>query len=83
MPEDYAVRVAVIEEQVVGLRQQQKAHNEHAQRRFDSMEKKIDELMAIMNRGKGAYAASMALAAVIGAVLIQVINFASSLIHPR
>lgn len=81
--QDYAVRIAVIEEQIGGLRQQQKAHSEAAQRRFDSMEGKIDELAAIMNRGKGAFAASMALAAAIGAILIQVINFTASLFHPR
>ena len=84
MPEQQnTVRIAVIEEQIHGLRHQQKAHNDSALRRFDSMEKKLDELTAIMNRGKGAYAASMALAAVIGAILIQVANFASSLFHSR
>lgn len=78
-----AVRIAVIEEQIHGLRHQQKAHNDSALRRFDSMEKKIDELTAIMNRGKGAYAASMALAAAIGAILIEVANLAASVFHPR
>ena len=81
--QENAVRIAVIEEQIQGLRQQQKAHNDSAQRRFDSMERKIDELTAIMNRGKGAYAASMALAAAIGAILIEMANFASSMFHSR
>lgn len=65
------VRIAVLEEQLSGLRAQQKAHNESTQRRFDGMEEKIDDLAAIMNRGKGAFAASMALAAAIGAFLLQ------------
>lgn len=78
-----AVKIAVIEEQIVGLREQQRAHNANAQTRFDSMERKLDELTAIMNRGKGAYAASMALAAAIGAILIQVMNFTTSFIHGR
>jgi hypothetical protein len=78
-----AIRIAVIEEQISGLRQQQKAHNEAAQRRFDGMEIKLDELTAIMNRGKGAFAASMALAAGIGAILIDAIHFITSAFHPR
>lgn len=80
MPEQQnAVRIAVIEEQIAGLRQQQRAHNESTQRRFDGMEMKLDELTAIMNRGKGAFAASMALAAAIGAILIEAINVVSSI----
>ncbi len=73
-----AMKIAVIEEQIIGLREQQRAHNATAQRRFDAMEQKLDELTAIMNRGKGAYAASMALAAGIGAIVIEVLNVFSS-----
>jgi len=73
----------VIEEQIVGLREQQRAYNATAQKRFDSMDTKLDELTAIMNRGKGAYAASMALAACIGAILIEVTNIVMSLIHSK
>ena len=54
-----------------GLREQQRAHNDTAQHRFNSIEEKLDELTAIMNRGRGAYAASMMLAAGIGGVLIK------------
>ena len=78
-----ALKIAVIEEQITGLREQQRAHNANAQARFDSMEKKLDDLTAIMNRGKGAYAASMALAAGIGAILIQLMNFTTSFIHGK
>lgn len=67
----HAVRIAVIEEQMLGLREQSRAHNESTQRRLETLEKKLDELTAIMNRGRGAYAASMALAATIGAVLMK------------
>lgn len=76
-----ALRIAVIDEQIYGLREQQRAHNAATQKRFDGMEHKLDELTAIMNRGKGAYAASMALAAGIGAVVIEIINIATSLFH--
>ncbi len=78
-----SVKIAVIEEQISGLREQQRAHNANAQSRFDSMERKLDELTAIMNRGKGAYAASMALAAAIGAILIQLMNFTTSFFHGK
>lgn len=78
-----AMKIAVLEEQMVGLREQQRAHNAATQKRFDSMEKKLDELTAIMNRGKGAYAASMALAAGIGAILIELVNMGSAFFHSR
>ena len=78
-----ALKIAVIEEQIVGLREQQRIHNAATQKRFDGMETKLDALTAIMNRGKGAYAASMALAAGIGAILIEAITIASSFFHSR
>lgn len=78
-----AMKIAVLEEQMIGLREQQRAHNAATQKRFDGMEKKLDELTAIMNRGKGAYAASMALAAGIGAILIELINMSSAFFHSR
>jgi hypothetical protein len=78
---NHAVKIAVLQEQISGLRQQQRAHNEVAQQRFNALENKIDELTAIMNRGRGAYAASMALAAGIGALLIQVVSVLTSYFH--
>lgn len=78
-----AMKIAVLEEQMVGLREQQRAHNAATQKRFDGMEKKLDELTAIMNRGKGAYAASMALAAGIGAILIQIVNMGTAFLHSK
>lgn len=78
-----ALKIAVIEEQIIGLREQQRINNVATQKRFDAMEKKLDELTAIMNRGKGAYAASMALAAGIGAILIEAINLISTFFHGR
>jgi len=76
-----AIKIAVVQEQILGLREQQRAHNDTAQRRFNGLESKIDELTAIMNRGRGAYAASMALSAGIGAVLIQVIHAVTTYFH--
>lgn len=78
-----ALKIAVLEEQIIGLREQQRVHYAATQKRFDGMEKKLDELTAIMNRGKGAYAASMVLAAGIGAILIETINMATAFIHAK
>lgn len=76
-----AIKIAVLQEQITGLREQQKGFNETTQRRFNGLESKIDELTAIMNRGKGAYAASMAIAAGAGAVLIELVNGALGYFH--
>ena len=74
-----ALKIAVIEEQILGLREQSRVHNATTQKRLDRMEKKLDELTAIMDRGRGAFAASMALAAGVGAVVIEGVNFVHSL----
>ena len=76
-----AIKIAVLEEQLSGLREQQKAHNDLTQSRFDKLTQKIDDLTAIMNRGKGAYAASMAFAGAIGAVIMSVIAWAAEVFH--
>lgn len=76
-----AVAIAVINEQISGIREQHKAHNEQTQDKLNSMEHKIDELTAIMNRGKGAYAASMAFAGVIGAAILAGVDFLSKVLH--
>ena len=65
-----AVKIAVMEEQIRGVRDQQKAHNETTQKRFDELNTKVDELLAALNRGKGAYTASLLLAGAIGAIVI-------------
>jgi hypothetical protein len=72
MEHENSIRIAVIEEQISGLREQQRAHNQTSQRRFDHMEAKIDELVAVMNRGRGAYAASLLLAGILGGCLLKV-----------
>ena len=76
-----AIKIAVLQEQISGLREQQRAHNDTAQHRFNGIEDKIDELTAIMNRGRGAYAASMALAAGIGGLLLEAANIIGGYFH--
>ena len=69
-----AIKIAVLEEQTRGLLAQSTTYNIAAQKRFDHLEAKVDELIAVMNRGKGAYAASMALAAGLGAAVLVIID---------
>lgn len=76
-----AIKIAVVQEQLLGLRAQQEFNNDSMQRRLGGLEVKIDELAAIMNRGRGAYAASMALAAAIGGLLLEMIAIATSYTH--
>lgn len=75
------VEIAVLKEQISGLREQHRAHNESTQKRFDTLEEKVDSLVAVMNRGRGAYAASMVLAGVIGAVILKYVAWALGAIH--
>lgn len=70
----YGVRIAVLEEQIKGIREQQRLHNATTQQRFDALEEKLDELTALMNRGRGAYAASLMLAGAIGAALLKLLG---------
>ena len=66
--EQHGVKIAVIEEQIAALRVQQQAHFEGQQKRFDTLEAKLDALSAIINRGRGAYAALALFAATLGAL---------------
>jgi hypothetical protein len=76
-----ALRIAVIDEQIKGLREQQRAHNESAQRRFDRMEIKLDQLAAGINRGRGAYVAAITVAAAFGTMLIEALRALLPIFH--
>lgn len=81
MSDDNDIKVAVLGEQISGIREQQKAHADSTLTRFNSLDDKIDELTAIMNRGKGAYAASMAFAGIVGAAIVAVISAVVGFFH--
>ena len=83
MSDDHAnsIAIAVVQEQIAGVREQQKAHALNTQERFNGLENKLDDLTAIMNRGKGAYTASMVFAGAIGAVIMGVIAWVSNVFH--
>lgn len=76
-----AIKIAVVEEQIKGLREQQAAHNNSTQNRFNGLEAKIDELTAVMNRGRGAFAASIALAGAVGAAIVAGLSAISDYLH--
>ena len=78
---DNSVRIAVVEEQIRGLREQAASHNTSTINRLNHIESKVDDLMAIMNRGKGAFAVSVALAGTIGAAVMAAIQFIPSMFH--
>jgi hypothetical protein len=66
---DNDIKIAVLEEQIRGLREQQKAHAESSAAQFETLFEKIDVLTAALNRGKGMYAASLMFFGAVGAVL--------------
>jgi hypothetical protein len=76
--QDNAVKIAVLETKIEGLREQSVAHYKTNQERFDRVDMKIDELVAVMNRGKGAYTASMIIAGAIGAFALKLLGALSS-----
>lgn len=76
-----AIKIAVVQEQISGLREQQKAHAEATKEQLASLGIKIDELTAIMNRGKGAFAASMALAGALGAAIVSLFGAVTDYFH--
>lgn len=80
-----AIKIAVVEEQVRGVREQQAAHAKDTRERFDltnnkidNMDGKIDELLTSLNKGKGAYAMLVIMSGLVGAVVIKV---AGAVIH--
>lgn len=70
-----AVEIAVLREQINGLREQHKAHAQATASQFDRLGEKVDELIAIMNKGKGAYAVSIMVAGIISAALVKAVTY--------
>ena len=75
-----AIKIAVLNEQILGLREQQKAHSDTTNRRFDSIDAKLETLMATLNKGKGAYAVLFLLSGLIGAAFFKGASFILSAI---
>lgn len=76
---DNSIKVAVLEEQVKGVREQQAAHAKDTRERFDltnnkidTLDGKIDLLMESLNKGRGAYAMLVIMSGLVGAVVIKI-----------
>lgn len=66
-------RIAVLESELKGLREQHKYHAESTNKKIDGLAEKVDGLCTVMNRGKGAFAVSMAIATLVGGTVISMI----------
>lgn len=71
-PQTHAVKIAVIEEQISGLREQHKSHSESTNKRLDKIDCTLGDLCNTLNRGKGAYAMFIAISGVLGALILKV-----------
>lgn len=76
----HAVDIAVLKEQVNGLREQQKAHADATSKRFDALDESVGELIAAFNKGKGAYAVLFVLSGILGAAILKGIGLLVSVI---
>ena len=75
--ESTEVKLAVLTEQVKGIREQQKAHAETTQSMFTKLFEGLDSLKADMNRGKGVFAAALTISGVVGGIITLIVNFLS------
>ncbi|MCE9565860.1 MAG: hypothetical protein K8U57_27865 [Planctomycetes bacterium] len=71
------MKIAVLEEQLRGIRQQQKTQAENTEKLFDKLFEEIDKLKAAMNRGRGVFAASLTFAGAIGAGITATLEYLS------
>jgi hypothetical protein len=64
---DNDVKIAVLEEQLRGIREQQRVHADNTEKLFSKLFSEIDILKAALNRGRGIFAASITFAGALGA----------------
>lgn len=83
MEHQHEIKVAVLEEQIKGLREQHKSHAEKTDKRFDDLsekiEKRFDELskqngsiQKDINEGKGAYKFAVFVWSLISSILSSI-----------
>lgn len=86
MADDQDIQIAVLQEQIKGVKEQQKVNAENTKELFmaQSLEfnKKLDALFnqmssvnASLNRGKGAFTASLLLASFIGGSIAMAVEY--------
>lgn len=74
-----AIDIARLQERMDGIREQQRVHNETTQKRFNDIQEQLTEVLAAMNRGRGAYTASLLLAGALGSALLAAIKWGGGL----
>lgn len=62
-----SVKIAVLESKIEGLREQQKAHAIETKLAIAELSKDVRDLVAVMNRGRGAFGFAMILSGSLGA----------------
>lgn len=72
---DVPARLAVVEYEQKNLREQHKAQSDVIVGRLEKIDEKVDELTAVMNRGKGMFTAALLAAGVIGGAVTKLIGF--------
>lgn len=63
---EHDVKIAVLEEQMRGIREQNKAQYDNLQSMLRKLFSEMDELKEAMNKGKGVFAASLTFAGLVG-----------------
>ena len=69
------VKIAVIKTQLDGLREQQKAHARETKESIEKLSGDVGALVAVMNKGKGAFGFAMVLAGSLGAGSVALVQF--------
>lgn len=70
------IKIAVLEEKISGIREQQKAHAEKTDQSFKVVFTKLEDVLESMNKGKGVFAASLFFAGVIGGAVSKLMTIA-------
>jgi len=68
---DGKIKIAVLEEQLKGLRSQQKAHSDEMRHAISDLRSDMQDVLAMMNKGRGALWGFSLLGGVLGAGAIK------------
>lgn len=71
---DTDIQLARMDEQLKNLTKQQ----ENLTKQQEKLTEQVSELVAIMNRGKGAFGAAMLIAGAMGAIAVKVVAWATN-----
>ena len=87
MPETNETKIAVLQIEIAGLREQNKNHAEATQRNFSDNKEEVHALqqdvkliLEVMNKGRGAYTASLIAAGLIGSAFVSIVGWFTGMI---